>query len=162
MSESTRSCAAAIAPAPTRRMTITLRTSTLLLGDEEFAGANAIWPILGNSSPRRNRRELTVRHARHGSRPSHIYVSCNILRCMKTTVELSDGLLRQAKRLALKERTTVRALIEQGLRAVVADRTRARGFTLRRASFRGDGLVSGRSLQDWAAIRDLVYSERGA
>ena len=85
-----------------------------------------------------------------------------MLRCMKTTVELSDGLLRQAKRLAVKERTTVRALIEQGLRAVVADRARARGFSLRRASFQGDGLVSGRSLQDWAAIRDLAYSERGA
>jgi hypothetical protein len=81
---------------------------------------------------------------------------------MKTTVELSDGLLRQAKRVALKERTTVRALIEQGLRIVVADRKRTAGFVLRKASFRGDGLASGRSLQDWAAIRDLVYSDRGA
>jgi hypothetical protein len=81
---------------------------------------------------------------------------------MKTTVELSDGLLREAKRLALKERTSVKALIEQGLRATLAERARARGFTLRKASFRGDGLVSGRSLQDWAAIRDLAYSERGA
>jgi hypothetical protein len=81
---------------------------------------------------------------------------------MKTTVELSDSLLRQAKRVALKEQTTVKALIEQGLRMVVAERKRGGGFTLRRASFRGDGLVSGRSLQDWAAIRDLAYSERGA
>jgi hypothetical protein len=81
---------------------------------------------------------------------------------MKTTVELSDSLVRQAKRLALKERTTVKALIEQGLRLVVADRNRGTRFALRKASFRGDGLVSGRSLQDWAAIRDLVYSERGA
>ena len=80
---------------------------------------------------------------------------------MKTTVELSDSLLRKAKRVALKNRTTVRALIEQGLRNVIADTTRA-GFRLRKAGFRGDGLVSGRSLQDWAAIRDLVYSERGA
>jgi hypothetical protein len=30
---------------------------------------------------------------------------------MKTTVELSDSLLRQAKRMALKERTTVKALV---------------------------------------------------
>lgn len=85
-----------------------------------------------------------------------------MLRCMKTTVELSDGLLREAKRVALKERTTVKALIEQGLRTVVADRKRGGGFTLRKAAFRGDGLASGRSLQDWAAVRDLVYSERGA
>jgi hypothetical protein len=81
---------------------------------------------------------------------------------MKTTVELPDSLLREAKRVALKKRTTVKALIEQGLRAVIAERKRANGFTLRKAAFRGDGLVSGRSLQDWASIRDLVYSERGA
>jgi hypothetical protein len=81
---------------------------------------------------------------------------------MKTTVEVSDSLLRQAKQVAVRERTTVKALIEQGLRIVVAERKRGAGFTLRKATFRGDGLVSGRSLQDWAAVRDLVYSERGA
>lgn len=81
---------------------------------------------------------------------------------MKTTVELPDSLLRQAKRVALRERTTVKALIEQGLRIVVGDRRHSAGFALRKAGFRGDGLVSGRSLQDWPAIRDLVYSERGA
>ena len=81
---------------------------------------------------------------------------------MKTTVELPDSLLREAKRVALKNRTTVKALIEQGLRTVVAERKRPAGFQLRKAAFRGDGLVSGRSLLDWASIRDLVYSERGA
>lgn len=79
---------------------------------------------------------------------------------MKTTVELPAPLLREAKRVALKNRTTVKALIEQGLRAVLAERKRGAGFTLRKAVFRGDGLVSGRSLQDWASIRDLIF--RGA
>jgi len=82
--------------------------------------------------------------------------------CVKTTVELPAGLLREAKRVALENRTTVKALIEQGLRSVVAERKRGGAFRLRKAVFRGDGLVSGRSLQDWASIRDLVYSERGA
>ena len=81
---------------------------------------------------------------------------------MKTTVELSDALLRQAKRVALKERTTVKALIERGLRLVVSGQNASRAFTLRRASFRGDGLVSGQSLRDWSAIREAIYSERGA
>jgi len=81
---------------------------------------------------------------------------------MKTTVELPDSLLRQAKRTALRERTTVKALIERGLRLVVAGRTSGRGFKLRQAGFRGDGLVAGRSLQDWSAVRDAIYSERGA
>ncbi|MEZ5319234.1 MAG: hypothetical protein R2752_17670 [Vicinamibacterales bacterium] len=81
---------------------------------------------------------------------------------MKTTVELPDGLLREAKRVALREKTTLRALIERGLRDVVADRRRTTAFTLRPAAFRGDGLVAGRSLRDWDAIRDLSYGERGA
>jgi hypothetical protein len=79
----------------------------------------------------------------------------------KTTVELSPGLLRDAKRAALAEQTTVKALIERGLRLVVSERRR-RGFKLREASFNGDGLAAGQSLQDWAAIRDQIYTERGA
>jgi len=81
---------------------------------------------------------------------------------MKTTVELSNTLLLEAKRVAAKEQTTVRALIEQGLRTVLASRKRRSGFALRSASFRGDGLISGRSLQDWASVRDAIYAERGA
>ena len=81
---------------------------------------------------------------------------------MKTTVELPDSLLREAKRAASRERTTVRALIEQGLRTVLSDRKHGAAFTLRKASFRGDGLVAGRSLRDWDAVRDLAYAERGA
>lgn len=81
---------------------------------------------------------------------------------MKTTVEIPDVLLRDARKLAAAEGSTVKALIEQGLRAVVAERKRRGGFTLRKASFRGDGLAAGQSLQDWAAIRDAIYSERGA
>jgi hypothetical protein len=81
---------------------------------------------------------------------------------MKTTVELPDALLREAKRMALKRRTTVKALIEQGLRTVLAEPKSKGGFRLRQAAFKGDGLSAGQSLQDWAAVRDLVYSERGA
>jgi hypothetical protein len=81
---------------------------------------------------------------------------------MKTTIEMPDNLLRQVKRLAHEEGTTVKALVEQSLRMLMSDRRRRSGFKLKSRSFRGDGLVAGRSLQDWTAIRDLVYSERGA
>jgi hypothetical protein len=43
---------------------------------------------------------------------------------MKTTVEIADPLLREARKIAARERTTLRALVEQGLRRVVAERTR--------------------------------------
>lgn len=83
--------------------------------------------------------------------------------CMrKTTIELHDTLLRDVKKMALEEGTSVKALIERGLRAVVKDGRRRGRFKLRRASFAGDGLSAGRSLQDWAAIRDQIYAERGA
>ena len=82
---------------------------------------------------------------------------------MKTTVVLPDVLLREAKRVAIRDRTTVKALIEKGLRAELRIRSpRSAGFELRHATFRGDGLVAGRSLGDWDAIRDLTYSGRGA
>lgn len=80
---------------------------------------------------------------------------------MKTTVELSDQLLREARRAAADENTSVRALIEEGLRAALARRREGRPFTLRQASFKGDGLQAGLTLSDWDSIRDLSYAGRG-
>ena len=40
--------------------------------------------------------------------------------CMKTTVELSDELLMAAKKAAIERRTTLRALVESGLRRELA------------------------------------------
>ena len=81
---------------------------------------------------------------------------------MKTTVEIPDSLLRAAKRRAIREGTTVRALVERGLRLVVADRQPAGPFRLRDATFAGDGLAEGQALQDWDALRDLIHKGRGA
>jgi hypothetical protein len=80
---------------------------------------------------------------------------------MKTTLELSDALLRDARKVAEREGTTLRALVEQGLRQVVAEKKRKPTFRLRKASFKGDGLRP--ELQDagWDRLRDLVYEGRG-
>ncbi len=59
---------------------------------------------------------------------------------MKTTVEIPDSLLQQAKRVAAQEHTTVRALVEEGLRRIMAERKRGSKFKLRKASFKGNGL----------------------
>ena len=40
---------------------------------------------------------------------------------MKTTIEISDPLLREARRLAEREGVTLRALVERGLRRVVTE-----------------------------------------
>jgi len=57
-------------------------------------------------------------------------------------------------------KTTLQALIKRGLREVIRRRQHAPRFRLRAASFGGDGLVAGRSLRDWAPIRDLIYEAR--
>jgi hypothetical protein len=81
---------------------------------------------------------------------------------MKTTVEIPDALLEEARRLAAREGTTVRALVEEGLRAVVVQRKRGGGFRLRRASFKGNGLQPAFAGASWEQIRDAAYDKHGA
>jgi hypothetical protein len=81
---------------------------------------------------------------------------------MKTTVVISDSLLREAKRVAAREGTTVRSLIEQGLRHAAGQRQRARSFRLRKASFKGKGLSAEARHLGWDRLRDLAYEGRGA
>ena len=70
----------------------------------------------------------------------------------------SDPLLRDAKKLAAREGTTLRALVEQGLRQVVSDaKHRSQPFRLRKVSFRGDGLNPEFAEAGWDRIRDLSY-----
>ena len=82
---------------------------------------------------------------------------------MKTTVEISDPLLEQARRAAEREGTTLRALVEAGLRRVLADLGgQGRPFQLRDARFEGEGLQPGVTSGDWEAIRAAAYEGRGA
>ncbi len=81
---------------------------------------------------------------------------------MKTTVDLPDALLNRARRTAAREKTTVRALLEEGLRKVLDDRNHQGAFRLRKASVRGTGLQPGIAQAGWEAIRDVSYKDRGA
>ena len=81
---------------------------------------------------------------------------------MKTTIEISDPLLREARKLAEREGVTLRALVERGLRRVVAETRPAAPFKLRRASFKGRGLQPGLHDASWDKLRDLAYEGRGA
>ena len=81
---------------------------------------------------------------------------------MKTTVEISDALLGEARRVADRRGVTLRTLVEEGLRQVVkSDRSKPR-FTLRDASFGGTGLGAEFADGDWDRIRDAAYGGRGA
>jgi hypothetical protein len=81
---------------------------------------------------------------------------------MKTTIDIADALLSQAKATAAREGVTVRSLVEEGLREVLARRRAKRTrFQLRDASFTGKGLQPGVDLSDWSALSAAIYGERG-
>jgi hypothetical protein len=81
---------------------------------------------------------------------------------MKTTVEISDPILSKAKRIAADEGTTVKALIEEGLRRVLEDRRKGGKFRLRKASVGGKGVKPPLTEGDWEALRELAYEGRGS
>lgn len=80
---------------------------------------------------------------------------------MKTTIEIPDSLFEEARQVAARNDTTLKALVTEGLRRVLADRNRRGQFRLRKASFKGNGLQPGLSAHDWERIRDLAYDGRG-
>lgn len=82
--------------------------------------------------------------------------------CMKTRLEISDPLLREARKTAAREGVTLRALVERGLRRVVGEARLGKPFKLRRASFNGRGLQSDLHDASWDELRDMTYRGRGA
>jgi hypothetical protein len=81
---------------------------------------------------------------------------------MKTTLEISDPLLREARKIANRENTTLRALVEQGLRHVVSEKKKDKPFRLRKVSFKGDGLHPEVANLSWQEILDLSYERHGS
>ncbi|HZU88654.1 MAG TPA: hypothetical protein VE993_05290 [Stellaceae bacterium] len=81
---------------------------------------------------------------------------------MKTTVEISDALLREAREVAAREGVTLRTLVERGLHRALAEAKRDTPFRLRRASFKGEGRQAELREASWDTLRDLVYKDRGA
>lgn len=80
---------------------------------------------------------------------------------MKTTIDISYSLFEAAKKAAAKEGTTLRALVELGLRRVLEEKKRSQVFRLRKASFRGEGLQDSVKNRSWEEIRELSYGGRG-
>lgn len=81
---------------------------------------------------------------------------------MKTTVEIPNALLEEARKLAAREGTTVRALVEEGLRRIIAERRQASAFRLRKTTFKGAGLQPHVAGAPWERVRDMAYEGRGA
>jgi len=81
---------------------------------------------------------------------------------MKTTVEIADALLTEARKVIRRDGTTLRALVEAGLRDQLRARRKRQSFKLRLITFRGDGLHPQVAEVAWEKVRDLIYEGRGS
>ena len=81
---------------------------------------------------------------------------------MKTTVEIDNVLLRQAKETGVREGKSLKALIEEGLRQLLERRARhENGENIRielPVSSVGGGLQAGVILNDGAQLEDVMNS----
>ena len=80
---------------------------------------------------------------------------------MKTTIEISDALLSEAKKVSAQQHLTLRALVEQGLREVIQKHQSEPAFKLRPASFKGKGLQPAYRGASWSEVRSAIYKGRG-
>jgi hypothetical protein len=79
---------------------------------------------------------------------------------MKTTVQIPDSLFKEARRVAREEHTTMKALIETGLRRVISEHKQRERFKLRKATFKGKGLQPHLAGASWEQLRDISYEGR--
>ena len=79
---------------------------------------------------------------------------------MKTTIEISDSLLREARKVAAREGVTLRALVERGLHRVIAE-TKRPPFRMRDGSFKGNGFHPDVRDLSMGQIIELSYEGRG-
>ena len=80
---------------------------------------------------------------------------------MKTTIQIPDTVFEEARKLAHREKTTLKALVEQGLRKVLSEHKQRNRFRLRNASFKGTGLQAHLAGASWDQIREASYEGRG-
>lgn len=78
---------------------------------------------------------------------------------MKTTVEIADPLLEQAKAEARRRGSSLRALIEEGLRRVIADPT-VDAFVLPDCSVSGEGPTELWLNSSWDDKLEMIYEGR--
>lgn len=80
---------------------------------------------------------------------------------MKTTIEIADDLFKRAQRLAQAEKTTFRALAEQGLRHVLNQHEREPKNLSPLVTVPGHGLNNEYKTASWDRIRDETYRGHG-
>jgi hypothetical protein len=81
-------------------------------------------------------------------------------RRLRTIISLDDELHRRAKSYAAEHGTTLTALVEEALRARLAEQRTKRRPPVRLPTFKGDGLQDGLSLDEMGAVYDRMEGLR--
>lgn len=81
---------------------------------------------------------------------------------MKTTVQIPDALLAEIQEIAAKNKTTLRALMQEGLMYVVERERTKKPFKLRDMSYPPKHLVKEKMKpKSWEEVRAIIYEGRG-
>jgi hypothetical protein len=77
---------------------------------------------------------------------------------VKTTIDIANGLMMEAKERAARDRTTLRALVEQGLRAVLDEPAASTYPRFKPVTCRLEPLP-GVDPGDWKAMEASIYED---
>ena len=77
---------------------------------------------------------------------------------VKTTLDISDQVLREIKELSARQGLPMRETVERALRQFLAGAPSKQPFRLKTITTAGEGLVKPRS---WEEIRGLIYEGQG-
>jgi hypothetical protein len=80
---------------------------------------------------------------------------------MKTTLDIADALMLEAKQAAQSRGMTLRALVEEGLHEVLTRMRQPKPFELRDCAVGGQGWQPGQENLGWNEVRDMIYGDRG-
>lgn len=78
---------------------------------------------------------------------------------MKTTIDIQDELLARAKQYARKSGCTLRAVVEEGLREILAGPKYQTQYRLPDLSTGNPGLSDPLESYSWQDLRDIIYGD---
>ena len=78
---------------------------------------------------------------------------------MKTTIHIPDALLTKAQAVAAREKTTLKALVSEGLQKVLTERQTKKKFVLQDGSVGGGGLTPEFEGASWDKFREAAYKD---
>ena len=85
----------------------------------------------------------------------HPRISGRMLLCMRTTMDISDELMRRAKKKAADDGVPLRDVMEAALRRYLSEKPVANGYKLRWTTEKGE-LMPGVDLDDRDSLFDLM------